>query len=177
MNCREASNLLPLFLDGELDSRQMRAVALHSMRCQPCELELKEMERLQDLVGNTIRSRAAVIDLTPLWAGVERRIGTDQLSLRRRMRARWQDIQAELDMRLPAVAAAAAIAALAMVWYARQPDLGQPLDSQQIATNDPATAIERLDTSFESVSFFNDPETDLSVLWVSDESPTLESLP
>jgi hypothetical protein len=93
------------------------------------------------------------------------------------MRARWQDIQAELDMRLPAVAAAAAIAALAMVWYARQPDLGQPLDSQQIATNDPATAIERLDTSFESVSFFNDPETDLSVLWVSDESPTLESLP
>lgn len=177
MTCREASNLLPLFLDGELDSRQMRSVALHSMRCRACEIELKEMEHLQDLVGNAIKSRVADVDLAGLWPAVESRIGKVPLPWTRRLRARWEDIQVELDMRLPAFAAAAAIAALAMVFYARQPHLTQPLDSQQIASSDAASWIERLDTSFESVSFFNDPETDLSVLWVSDESPTLESMP
>ena len=30
MTCREASNLLPLFFDGELDARQMRVIALQS---------------------------------------------------------------------------------------------------------------------------------------------------
>ena len=174
MNCREASNLLPLFLDGELDSRQMRSVALHSMRCRACELDLKEMDHLQDLVGNTVRDRVAEMDLSSLWSAVEQRIGDVKPSWSSRLRARWEDIQTELDMRLPAFAAAAAIAALAMVWYARQPNLGAPLESQQIASS---SSIERLDTSFDSVSFFNDPESDLSVLWVSDESPTLESLP
>lgn len=178
MTCREASNLLPLFLDGELDPRQMRSVALHSMRCRICESELKEMERVQDLVADTIRQQVAAVDLSPLWPAVARRIDATPLSWTRRMRARWEEIQAELDMRLPAVAAAAAVAALAIVWYARQPDLPQPLESQQVASKDAATSIvERLDTSFDSVSFFSDPETDVSVLWVSDESPVLESLP
>lgn len=177
MTCREASNLLPLFLDGELDSRQMRSVALHSMRCSACELELKEMEHLQDLVGNTIRGQVAEIDLAALWPAVESRIGQVQLPWARRLRARWEDIQAELDMRLPAFAAAAALAALAMVWYARQPNLPQLLESQQFASNDAASSVERLDTIYDSVSFFSDPKTDVSVLWVSNESPTLESEP
>ena len=68
MNCRETRPLLPLFFDGELEARQMRAVALHSTRCIDCEGELRQLERLQDVVAS-VSPRSS---MTSIW----RRCGT-----------------------------------------------------------------------------------------------------
>ena len=76
MNCREAYPLLPLFVDGELDARQMRSVALHSTRCPTCEEELRRVERLQDLVTSHINSLAEDIDVSQIWPGIAPRIAT-----------------------------------------------------------------------------------------------------
>ena len=179
MTCREASNLLPLFLDGELDPRQMRVVAMHSMRCQTCELELKEMERLQLLVSDTVKQRVNDIDFTQLWPAVERRITDVRISWVSRLRSRWEEIDLGFDLRLPAMVVATALAVLAFTWYTSQPNVTQPLGSQSVASVDYSTgaSIEELDTIYPSVRVYNDPETESTVLWVGDESPLLESIP
>ena len=43
MTCREVEKLLDLFLDGELEARAMRAVALHVTRCAACEALLQRL--------------------------------------------------------------------------------------------------------------------------------------
>ena len=61
MTCREASNLLARFFDGELDAHQMRAVALHSTRCGTCETALRQLERLPRDAARRIRSKLALL--------------------------------------------------------------------------------------------------------------------
>jgi anti-sigma factor RsiW len=180
MTCREASNLLPLFLDGELDPRQMRAVAMHSMRCETCEAELKGMERVQLLVSETIKKRVDEIDFGDLWSGIERRIVDVRVPLATRVRAWWEGLQIDFDLRIPALVAAAAVAALAFTWYARQDSI-QLIDAQQVATADDQAvseaAIESLETTFDNVDFFNDTASNATVMWVSDEGPLREPMP
>jgi anti-sigma factor RsiW len=183
MTCREASNLLPLFLDGELDPRQMRVVAMHSMRCQTCELELKEMEHLQLLVSDSVKKRVNEIDFTQLWPAVERRITDVRIPWWSRLRSRWEEIDFGFDLRLPAMAVATALAVLAFTWFMRQPDVTQPLDSQRVAQIDYNSAgyddasIEEIETTFPSVRVYSDPESKATVLWVTDENTNLEPMP
>jgi len=182
MTCREASNLLPLFLDGELEPRQMRAVAMHSMRCETCEAEIKGMERVQLLVSESVKKRVDDIDFGGLWPAIEQRIVDRQLPWATRLRAWWEEVEIGFDLRIPAFVVAAAMAALAFAWYARQPDASQLMDdAQQVATADTEAAsqaeIERLETTFETVDFFNDPANDATVVWVSDEGPLREAVP
>ena len=92
MTCREASNLLPLFFDGELDAHQMRAVALHSTRCDDCEGELRRMERVQGMIGAHVNAAVDEIDLSALWRGIDARLETVHISWWMRVRAWWQPI-------------------------------------------------------------------------------------
>lgn len=177
MTCREASNLLPLFLDGELDSRQMRSVAMHSMHCHECEAEIKGMERVQVLVSDTLKKQVSEIDFTQLWPNIERQIADARVPWTARARAWWEDVQAGFGLRIPAFVAAAAVAALAFSWYARQPGVNQPFDAQQVATADSEAALERLETTFDTIDFFNDPASDAVVVWVSDEGPLRGAMP
>src|SRR5713101_5991663 len=110
MTCREASNLLPRFFDGELDAHQMRAVALHSTRCGTCEAELRELERVQELVSRSVSTIVDEIDLSGLWPAVERHLGTARVSWWASLGDWWNDGEREWVIRLPAFAAAAAIA-------------------------------------------------------------------
>ncbi len=169
MTCREATNLLPLFFDGELDPRQMRTVALHSTRCASCEQDLRQLERVQELVSDTINSAADEIDFEKFWPAVERRLATARQPLWLRLRVWWSDGEHGWMIRLPAFAAAAVVAALVLLLFGRTP---QPIvnpETSQVADN--ATSIESLDTDVDSVAVLNDPETRTTVLWVSDNSP------
>lgn len=177
MTCRESSNLLPLFLDGELDSRQMRAVAMHSMHCQTCEADLKDMERVQTLVSDTLKKRVDEIDFSGLWSNIERRIADVRVPWTTRARAWWEELQLGFDLRVPTFVAAAAMAALAFAWYANQPNASQPIDARQVATADNEAAIESLETTFDTVDFFNDPDNNAAVVWVSDEGPFRGAMP
>jgi anti-sigma factor RsiW len=171
MTCRDVSGLLPLFFDGELEPRQMRAVALHSSRCPGCETELRRIERVQDLVAATINTQVDEIDLSEVWPAVAARMGTMRAPWLRRLRIRWEEREAVV-WRLPAFGLAAATAALALViWF------GRPTNSPpQLAETAPAPVVDNtamidsVDSSADAVAVLNEPETNTTVLWVNDES-------
>jgi anti-sigma factor RsiW len=171
MTCREAANLLPLFLDGELDARQMRAVALHSARCESCERELRYLEHLQELISDTIESAADDIDLESLWPAVERRLSNTREPWWPRLQAWWSDGEHVWFTRVPAFAAAAVIAALVFLLFAHTQPLSTQPAAPQLAAVDNATSIESLDADVDSVAVLNDPVTRTTVLWVNDPEP------
>jgi anti-sigma factor RsiW len=175
MTCREASKLLPLFFDGELDARQMRAVALHDTRCPDCEPELRRMERLQELVSETINARVDETDFSNFWPAIEAQLGTVRLSWWGRVRAWWSESEHGWAVRVPVFAAACAIAALALLLLLRaQPRTPRP-DAQQVADN--SAHIDELDTDADEVTILSDPETRTTVLWVSDNTPVPGDVP
>ena len=108
MTCREASNLLPLFFDGELDAHQMRAVALHSTRCGGCEDELRRMERVQEVISAHVTAAVDEVDFGALWRGIDERLGTAHVSWWTRARAWWSEGERGWVIKVPAFAAAAA---------------------------------------------------------------------
>ena len=171
MTCREALNLLPLFFDGELDAHQMRAVALHSTRCGSCEDQLRRMERVQELVGTQVSAAVDEIDFGALWRGIDQSLGTARVSWWTRARAWWSEGEHGWMIRVPAFAAAAAVAVLAFLLFTRAPQTTQP-DASQVASVDNAASIESLDSDVDAVTVLNDPETRTTVLWVSDDTPS-----
>ncbi len=178
MTCREASQLLHLFFDGELEPRQMRAVAMHSTRCANCERELRRLERLQELVSTTIDNVVDEIDCSEFPAGVAARLGPVHRPWWKRARSWWEDQELAWPQLVPAFAAAAAVAILALFLFTHgsQPLNSQP-DASQVATIDNTTSIDSLDTDVDSVAVLNDPETSTTVVWVSDDAPTSEVTP
>ena len=169
MTCREATTLLPLFVDGELDPRQMRALALHSSRCASCETELRAVERLQEAVNDLITTRVDALDLSSFWSSIEPRLGRLRVPRTERFRLWWEERREAWAVRIPALAAAAVIAAIAFGLWWRQPQLSTQPGAPVVAAVDNAAMIDSLDTDMDSVAVFSDPETRTTVLWVSDE--------
>lgn len=172
MICRDAAPLLPLFLDGELDPHQMRTIALHSARCPACEQDLRRLERLQEVVSTTISGVVDEIDFDSFWPGIERRLSTVRHPWWQLVRAWWSEREDVWVIRLPAFAAAVAVAAFALFLFTRPssaPDASPA--SPQLAAVDNATSIESLDSDVDSVVVLNDPETRTTVLWVNDIQP------
>ena len=170
MTCREVSSLLPLFFDGELDARQMRTVALHSTRCPSCEEDLRQLERVQELISETINTAADEIELETFWPAVQRRLSATRQPSWLRLRAWWNEGKPAWMIRLPAFAAAAVIAALVLLLFGRTPEPTIRPEASQFAAVDNATSIESLETDLDSVAVLNDPETRTTVLWVNDTS-------
>lgn len=170
MTCRDATALLPLFFDGELDANQMRAVALHSTRCTDCETVLRELERLQDLVSTHVAAAVDDLDLSSFWSDVERRLGSTHVSWVERVRAWWSERdRAWAVPSWPALAAVGAAIAIGLALAARvQTPTIQP-DAGQIATRDNAALLDSLDTDAPSVAVLSDPETRTTLIWVSDD--------
>lgn len=117
MNCRETRPLLSLFLDGELASRQMRAVALHSTRCSQCEEELRGMERLQDAIVSQVSAEVDQIDLSLVWSAVAPRLGSASPTWQQRWEE-WSDsIREGWRTWAPVSAAAAVVGVLAFLFW------------------------------------------------------------
>lgn len=169
MNCREARSLLPLFLDGELDGRQLRNVALHSTRCTACEQELQQLERLQDLVVGYVNAETEQVDLSGVWSAVEARIATVPVPWWSRARA-WWDAR-EIGW-WPAPAAALGMAALAAVFL--WPGASTENRPQQRADNAPiidnSASLDELESHVESLAVLSEPDTHTMVLWISDDA-------
>lgn len=170
MNCRDALNLLPLFFDGELDSRQMRAVAIHSARCRDCELELRQLESLQAVVNTSISKQVDEMDLSGLWTAIDARLPQRHPSPLQRLQRWWEESAPQWNIRVPAFAAAAVVAALAFFFLTRAPEPGIAPTTPLLAVVDNNEAmIDSLDTEADSVAVMSDPETRTTVLWVSDD--------
>jgi anti-sigma factor RsiW len=166
MSCRETRPLLPLFFDGELEARQMRAVALHSTRCAACEDELRHFERLQDAVASHISAMVEEVDFDAIWAGVAPRLGARAPSLGRRLRAWWDEREFGWMVRGPAYAAVAAALLLGLaVWLQEAPQR-----APEIVRVDNSAVLDSVQSSVDSVALVTDAETNTTLLWVMDDT-------
>jgi len=175
MTCREALNLVPLLLDGELESRQMRALVIHSTRCPPCETELRELEHLQEVVSEAVNARVDELDFSHFWSYVEERLSTRQPSWWQRLQAWWDIGERRWMIQVPAFAAAAVIVAVAIALYMRAPQATVDPTAAQVAAADNTATIEQLDTDADSVAVVNDPETRTTALWLVDDTRSGET--
>ncbi len=171
MTCRDVTNLLPLFFDGELDSRQMRALALHSSRCTSCEGELSQMEGLQELLRTTINKRVDEVDLSHLWSSIEVKLPARRISATQRLLRWWEESAPRWNLGVPAFAAAAMLAALAFFFLTQTQQPGAtPAAPQIVIAESNEASIDSLETEADSVALMSDPETSTTLLWVSDDS-------
>jgi anti-sigma factor RsiW len=168
LSCREATTLLPRFFDGELDARRMRAVALHGTRCAACESELRTMEHLQELVTDAVHGRVDTIDFEQFWTGVEAQLPPLRPSRWARLQVWWAEREPPWSLGLPAFAAVAALAILALLLFNRVQTTTPP-GAPQVAVADVPASIVSLDTDGDSVAVVNDPETQTTILWVTDD--------
>src|SRR5437763_6452703 len=113
MTCREAEKLLDLFIDGELDGRMMRAVALHVTRCGPCEALLQPLERLQDSIAETMADAVADVDFSRFWPSITGRVDGVQRSWRR-LGSRARELARSPVLVAAAMAAALVVSAIAL---------------------------------------------------------------
>jgi len=161
MICRDIENMLDRFLDGELEARSMRAVALHVTRCPACERLLQELERLQDLVVDGVNEAVAGVDFTRFWPDITARAETVQRSfggVGERLRA--------LAAR-PAVIAAAMAAALLVsvmgLWRA-----GTTLSSATLTPPNNQARIDSLVSDVPSVALLSEPVSNTTVIWIDE---------
>lgn len=168
MNCREALPLLPLFVDGELEARQMRGLALHATRCTACEDELRRIERLQDAVAEFVNKQVDEVDLGRVWEGVAPRLGTPPMPLRMRLREWWQADERSWWLQLPVYAGAAAAVLLAIaLWQSTSDVPGAPVE---VAAVDNSVILDSVKSDAAGLALLREPETNTLVLWVSDVS-------
>ena len=168
MSCRETRPLLPLFFDGELEARQMLAVALHSTRCVECEGELRQLERLQDAVASHVSALVDEIDLGQIWAGVAPRLAPRRESLLERWRAWWEEHSAGWAVRGPALALAAAAVLAVGVWQMQGPGLiGEVAKVDERIDN--SAVLDSVQSSVDSVALVTEPETNTTLLWIMDD--------
>lgn len=167
MNCRDTRPLLPLFFDGELEARQMRAVALHSTRCPDCEDELRHFERLQEAVSVHVAAMVEEVDLSQIWAGVAPRLAFRAPSLVQRLRGWWDDQQLGWLVRGPAFAAVAGATLLALALWQR----GDTVPRQPLASRvDNSAVLDSVQSSVDSVALVTDAETNTTLLWIMDDA-------
>jgi len=159
MTCREAEKMLDLFVDGELDGRLMRAVALHVTRCGPCEALLQGIERLQDAVAATMADAVADVDFSGFWSSISGHVDAVQRSWRG-LRGRARELAWRPALAAAAMAAALAVSAIA-IW--RQLPGGAP----RLVNNQ--ARIDALTSDAPAVALLSEPKTNTTVIWISDE--------
>ena len=172
--CREARPLLPLFFDGELEARQMRAVALHSTRCSECEHELRELEHLQEAIAAHVTSVVDTIDVSQVWAGVAPRLTGRAPSFSERWATWWEESRAGWRVRGPAFAGVALAAMLAVVIVQRGGEVPAPSPLPRAARAqakiDNSAKLDSMQSSVDSVALVTEPETNTTMLWIMDDT-------
>jgi len=169
--CREAKALLPLFFDGELDARRMRAVALHGTRCRDCEKELRQFERVHALVAQAVNAPLEQADFSNFWTQLEPKLRTRRVPWWVRIQERLPDLSLGRGFAWPAIAAAAIAALFAFLMFSRAQQPSSQPGPPVLASVEAPALIDSIDSDVDSVAVVNDPGTGAAVLWVSDDAP------
>jgi anti-sigma factor RsiW len=156
MTCREVEKLLDLFLDGELEARAMRTVALHVTRCTACEAALQHLERLQEVVVETFTDAVNEVDFSRFWPEIATRLAPIRESW-------WSHLQRVGPGVRSAIAVAVLIVALALglAVAARRGATAAVVNNQ--------VRIDSLTSAAPSVALLSEPGSNTTVIWVVDD--------
>jgi len=161
MICRDIENMLDRFLDGELEARSMRAVALHVTRCPACERLLQELERLQDMVVEGVNEAVARVDFTRFWSDIAGQAEVVQRSfggVRERLRA-----AAARPAVIAAMMAVALLVSALEIWR-----VGTSLSAVAPAPANNQARIDSLVSDAPSVALLSEPVSNTTVIWVDE---------
>jgi len=161
MICRDIENMLDRFLDGELEARSMRAVALHVTRCPACERLLQELERLQDMVVEGVNEAVARVDFTRFWSDIAGQAEVVQRSfggVRERLRA-----AAARPAVIAAVMAVALLVSALEIWR-----VGTSLSAVAPGPANNQARIDSLVSDAPSVALLSEPVSNTTVIWVDE---------
>ncbi len=175
MTCPRSEHLLVLFHDGELDSPLRREMASHVAGCLTCTRTLATLGRVQELVVQTISEQVEESDFANFWEGVASRLDQQTpSSWRLRLRLWGERLRWNWFPTAPVWAAAAAALLLVTLLVSHTPSSNEKAPAFHepsptvLAANDQAQ-IESL-SSTGTVFLWNEPESNATVIWVSDDN-------
>jgi len=182
ITCPHSERLVALLHDGELDGPLRREMASHVTVCVACGRMLSTFERLEELVFQSISEVIEEGDFSGFWAGVENNLAQPvrapwrvQLQV---WREKWRTVW---PLSAPVWATAAVVLFIAAFLFSRPPTPSGPFvasretPSPTYAANDHIYAandqaqIESLSAT-ETVFLWNEPRSNATVIWVSDEN-------
>ena len=85
-NCEDFARGFDGFLDGEMDSQAMRAMALHASRCPTCGGDVERAETLQGALVRSVETELDRLDTSGLWSAIEARLEPPRGALSERLR-------------------------------------------------------------------------------------------
>jgi len=82
MTCGDVAQMLDDFVDAELPTSQLLAVARHAGSCPSCDLAVRELSALHDAIERSAREEVDALDLGGVWPAVSD--GITRVEARRR---------------------------------------------------------------------------------------------
>lgn len=174
ISCEQSQQFIPLLHDGELDGPLRRDVKNHAVSCTTCTRLMAMLDRSRELLRQTIEDEVDNFDFSDFWQGVESKLLAPQPDWREQLQVRWDSWRSLWSWRAPRWATAAIVLLVGAVFLLTQresPPVSLPDPSSHtaiaLADNDQAQ-IESLSSS-DTVSVWNEPTSNVTVIWVSDE--------
>ena len=172
--CQDFQRRLDSFLDGEIDSHSMRAFTVHASHCPACAQSVEQGEKLSTLLESAVEDEVARVEPENLWRAIESRLEVEESRRWARLRAGWERVleRGWLPLRLPALAASAALAVLLVLglWNFRSVPTANPTSASFPVANNHAQ-IERIDSSAAHVAVWSEPEEHTTAIWVASFEP------
>ncbi|MFN8544024.1 MAG: zf-HC2 domain-containing protein [Candidatus Binatia bacterium] len=170
MICRDVEQHLDRFLDRELPTPMLLAVARHAGECAGCDHMLREFAALGDALQQTVAADVDALDLSGIWPAVEARVhgAKTRRSWVRRMRT------------VPMWASALAAAATLVFWLQTTPG---ERERAVVAQRDPAPRAERVAMrtppnearidrlAGKGVALRREPKAGTTLIWVNYTNP------
>ena len=160
-------NDLQRFADAELRGRRRSRIAEHLQSCDPCARELRQFQKLGELVSSAIRKEAEGHDIAGLWERVSAGIASPSLP-----RRDWQSLFSLLWRPAAKVAYAALVVLLAGLFVVRP--LLFPKGPRVTIRVAKVYSVDQYDPDV-TVSMIIAPGGKSSVVWISGVEPTEEN--
>ena len=172
--CSHSERLVSLLYDGALDNALHREVAFQIADCPVCTRRMNVIERVQEVLYQTLDEEVAHLDFSDFWTNVERRLAAPPLSVWSRVSSRlrlwrlqWQPI---FSWNGPVWATATALLIFVAVLLTRSSVLRQagsaPSENPPVmlAVNNQAQIASLSATA--TVFVWNEPTSNATVIWV-----------
>jgi anti-sigma factor RsiW len=166
MTCTDVEQLITPFVDAELPSPMLLAVARHAAACPACDATVRDLTALCEAVAEAMDAAVDDLDLSGVWSGVAEVIDAQQATTHPKVRP----LRA-----LPVWGSMVALAASLLLWIGAPVQDGGPAAVQTagVAAKAPVTRVAaRTRTEVDrlagkAVALKREPKTGTPIIWVN----------